>query len=160
MNKIISIIAAIGDNRELGKENKLLWHIKEDFLHFKTLTRNHPVIMGRKTFASIGKPLPDRTNIIVTSDMNFHAEGCAIMHSLDDAITHAQKLSDEIFIIGGASIYEQAIKKADKLYLTLVHSTFDADTFFPDYKNNFVETKKEEKKDENFAYTFVELQRK
>jgi dihydrofolate reductase len=155
---MISIIAAIGDNRELGKDNKIPWHIKADMKHFKKLTTGHPVIMGRKTFESIGKPLPNRDNIIVSRDNNFTAEGCKIMPSLEDAIGYASILDfDEIFIIGGASIYSQAMKFADKLYLTLVKGSFDADAFFPEYSEFKKELSREEGSEGSFRFTFLEL---
>lgn len=127
----ISIIAAIGPKRELGKNNRLLWHIPEDLKRFKKITNGHTVIMGRKTFESIGKPLPNRTNIIVTRDGNFTAANYLVTHSLNEAIEMAKKHGEtEAFIIGGGQIYEQAIGIADKLYLTIVKGDFTADTFF------------------------------
>lgn len=152
---MLSIIAAIGDNRELGKDNKLLWHIPEDLKRFKTLTAGHTVIMGRKTYESIGKPLPNRTNIVITKDNTFTAPGCIITHSLEEAIK--QSSDTETFIIGGASIYQQAIDRADKLYLTKVKGTFDADTYFPDYSRFSTVVSKEEKHDDTYTYTFLEL---
>lgn len=152
---MLSIIAGIGDNRELGKNNTLLWHIPEDMKRFKTLTTGHTVIMGRKTYESIGKPLPNRTNIVITSEKEFLAPGCIIAHSLDEAI---QKSHDtETFIIGGASVYAQALPIADKLYLTKVKGTFDADTFFPDYSRFSNVVSKVEKHDDRYTYTFLEL---
>lgn len=155
MKKTLSIIAAIGDNRELGKNNQLLWHIPEDLKRFKALTLGHTVIMGRKTYEYLGKPLPNRTNIIITNDKEFTAPGCTIAHSLDEAI---QKSSDtETFIIGGASIYKQAIDRVDKLYLTRVSGSFDADAFFPDYSRFSHVVSKAEKHDDTYTYTFLEL---
>ena len=134
---MISIIAAIGKNRELGKDNKLLWHIPEDFKRFKTLTSGHIVIMGRKTFESIGKPLPNRANIVVTKNQAWTALGCTVCYSLEEAIEKAKKnlpAGRQVFIIGGAEIYKQGIQYADKLYLTLVNQEYpEADAFFPDY---------------------------
>lgn len=154
----ISIIAAIGSNRELGKDNKLLWHIPEDLKRFKELTLNYPVIMGRKTFQSIGKPLPNRTNIIITHDKDYQQEGCFITHSLSEAIELAKtKDNNEIFIIGGGQIYNQAINIADKLYLTIVKGTFDADTFFPDYLRFKKIIFKREGLFDKYKYTFLEL---
>lgn len=154
----ISIIAAIGKNRELGKDNKLLWHIPADFVRFKKITTGHPVIMGRKTYESIGKPLPDRTNMVVTRDVYYHAPGCTVCHSLQEALEKAKKKdSDEIFIIGGGQLYSQAMKVADKLYLTLVNGTFDADTFFPDYSRFKKTVYKQTGVSGNFSYTFLEL---
>lgn len=152
---MLSIIAGIGDNRELGKNNTLLWHIPEDMKRFKTLTTGHTVIMGRKTYESIGKPLPNRTNIVITSEKEFLAPGCIITHSLDEAI---QKSHDtETFIIGGASVYAQALPIADKLYLTKVKGTFDADTFFPDYSRFSNVVSSVRKQDDTYTYTFLEL---
>lgn len=131
---MISIIAAIGKNRELGKNNKLLWNIPSDMKRFRTLTAGHPVIMGRKTFESIGRPLQGRTNIVVSHQTDFLPEGITVKPSLEEAITYAHTIdTEEIFIIGGAQIYEQAIGIANQLYLTLIDQTFDADAFFPDY---------------------------
>lgn len=131
---LISIIVAIGKNRELGKNNKLLWHIPADMKRFKEKTRGHAVIMGRKTFESIGKPLANRTNIVITRNRLLHREGVIVAYSLEEAINIARKHEkEEIFIIGGAQIYSQAISLADKLYLTIVKGKYDADVFFPEY---------------------------
>ena len=155
---IVSIIAAIGKNRELGKDNKLLWHIPQDLQRFKELTLNHPIIMGRKTFQSIGKPLLNRTNIIITHDQNFQAEGCLVTHSLEEAIDLAKiKDNKEIFIIGGGQIYKQAMNITDKLYLTIIKGKFDADTFFPDYSRLKKIVFKKEEQFSKYQYTFLEL---
>ena len=155
---IISIIAAIGENRGIGKDNKLLWHIRQDLERFKKLTLGHPVIMGRITFESIGKPLPKRTNIIVTRDKNYKIEGCLIAHSFQGAIDKAKKEeNDEIFIIGGEQIYKQGIDYADKLYLTIVHDNFAADAFFPDFSQFKTVISKKEGKTDQYRYTFLEL---
>lgn len=136
MNPRISIIAVIGKNRELGKDNKLLWHISEDLKRFKQLTMGHPVIMGHTTFRSIGRPLPGRTNIVVSRDPDLKIENCLIAHSIKKAIEEAKKLDNEkIFIIGGGKIYQQSIDLADRLYLTVVNASTDADTYFPVYSN-------------------------
>lgn len=157
---MISIIAAVGENRELGKNNKLLWDIPEDMEHFRTKTRGHAVIMGRRTYESIGHALPARPNIVITRDTSFATpDGCLIAHSLDEALTIAhQKDQQEIFIIGGANIYAQAIDIADKLYLTVVHQPFpDADTFFPDYSRFSKEIERKESAGNGYTYTFLEL---
>lgn len=156
---MISLIAAIGPNRELGLNNKLLWHIPEDLARFKKITLGHPVIMGRKTYQSIGKPLPNRINIVVTHDQNFKAPPeVKICNSLEEAITTAkQQAAGEIFIIGGASIYQQAIPFADKLYLTVVKGTFKADTFFPDYSPFKKVVFEEKHQTDKYIFTFVEL---
>jgi dihydrofolate reductase len=155
----ISIIAGIGKNRELGAENKLLWNIPEDLKFFREKTKGHPVIMGRKTYESIGRILPNRPNLIITRDNNFSIPGVIICHSLDEAIKHAKELDrNEIFIIGGANVYAQAIGIADKLYLTVVDAEFRADTFFPEYEKRFKTViSKRESHDENFRYTFYGL---
>ena len=133
---LISIIAAIDDKRGLGRDGKLLWQIPEDLKRFKRITLGYAVIMGRKTFESIGQPLPERLNIIVTRDRNYQVADCMVCHSLSEAIHEAKsKDQKEIFIIGGGEIYQQAIGTADKLYLTLIKGDFGADTFFPDYSD-------------------------
>lgn len=156
----ISLIAAIGSNRELGKNNKLLWHIPEDMKRFKNLTTNHVVIMGRKTFQSIGKPLPNRTNIVITRDPSFVCQNCVVCHSLEDALKRGGEIEkEEIFIIGGGQIYKQALNLADKLYLTIVEGDFDADTFFPDY-SEFKKVVYEKKGvSDSCNYTFIDLEK-
>jgi len=170
----ISIIAAIGKNRELGKDNRLLWHIPEDLKRFKKITTGHVVIMGRKTFESLGRPLPNRVNIIITRDKNYQIKKdnssidrsiepkTRICISLEEAIRLAKKLKpddNEVFIIGGGQIYKQAINIADKLYLTVVEGEFDADTFFPDYSRfNKVLYKKTGQTDK-YCYEFLELEK-
>lgn len=135
---ILSIIVVVDENRGIGKDNKLLVSLPMDLKRFKKLTMGHTIIMGRKTFESILSyakgPLPGRTNIVVTSDLNLKHEGFIFVDSLNYAIEKAKEIEKkEIFIIGGASIYDQAIDLADRLYLTLVKSSFNADTFFPNY---------------------------
>jgi dihydrofolate reductase len=132
---IISMIAVIGKNRELGRKNELLWKIPEDMRRFKDLTSSHVVIMGQRTFQSIGKKLPDRENIVLSNDENFVAEGCHICHSVDEALEKAESFGNHgVFVIGGGQIYKQFIPLADKLYLTIVdREEKDADTYFPDY---------------------------
>lgn len=163
---MLSIIAAIGKNRELGKDNKLLWHISEDLKRFKNLTKNRAVIMGRKTFESIGKLLPDRVNIIITHNFSYKIPGAIIVDSLEKAIAKAREKSEksEIFVIGGGQIFEQAIKIANKLYLTIVDppdgkTGFDADTFFPDYSDFKKVVFEKPSKSPTHKYTFLELER-
>ena len=158
---MISIIAAIGKNRELGKDNKLLWHIPEDLKRFKELTSGHVVIMGRKTYESIGKPLPNRINIIVTRDNDYHQKDTIVCHSLEEALRQAQgKPSKEVFIIGGGEIYKQGLEYADKLYLTLIDKEYpEADAFFPDY-SEFKRILSEENHEENgIFFKFIDLAR-
>ena len=128
---MITIIAAIGKNNALGKDNQLLWKLPKDLKHFKSLTENHPIVMGRKTYESIGKPLPDRTNIVVSRKENWFSEEILIVSKLKEAIKFAKKIDDNIFIIGGGEIYNQTMELADKLEITLVDEDFEADTFFP-----------------------------
>jgi dihydrofolate reductase len=161
---MISLIAAIGKNNELGKDNTLLWNMPADMKYFRDTTRGHSVIMGRKTFESIGRPLPNRRNIIITRDKEYNTEGIEIVYSLDEAIEKVRD-EDESFIIGGAEIYKQAIEKADKLYITEIDEVFpEADTFFPIIdKNIWKETRREDFKKDNeniYDYSFVEYIRK
>lgn len=127
---MLSIIVAVAENNVIGKDNSLIWHLPRDMKHFKETTTGHCVIMGRKTFESNGRPLPNRTNIIITRDKNYKTDGCIIVNSLEDAIKQAQK-DPEAFIIGGGLIYEMAMPLVDRIYLTKIHQEFDGDTFFP-----------------------------
>ncbi len=152
------MIAALSENKVIGKDNTLLWHIPEDFKRFKTITSGHPIIMGRKTYQSIGKPLPNRSNIVVTRDAEFTAEGCIIVNSLEHGIEKAKEIDhEEIFIIGGGELYKQGINYADKLYLTIVHNQFDGDTFFPDYTEFKHIVFEQNSKDDTYNYTFIDL---
>ena len=166
----ICAVVAIGKNRELGKDGKLLWHIPDDLKRFKELTLGHPIIMGRKTFESIlgytqGKPLPGRTNIVVTRDADWKYEGVIVVSSLEEGIGTAKQLApEEIHIAGGAHIYEQALPYIDKLYLTLIDSdppAGGADTFFPAYEKEFTKKVFEEAREWNrLKYRWVDLERK
>jgi len=161
-NPIISAIVAMGENRVIGAKNQLPWHLPADLAHFKTITTGHPILMGRKTYESIGKPLPNRTNIILTRDPNYQVDGCLVVSSVDEAI--AQTPADtEIFIIGGAEIYQQFLSHIQRLYLTIVHQEFDGDVFFP--KMNMDEWKEISREahtaDERnvYAYSFLILEK-
>jgi len=163
----------MGPNRELGRDNKLLWHISEDLKRFKTLTTGHVIIMGRKTYESIGKPLPNRYNIIITRDKDYlkKNEGVSInqlidtlvVDSLYEALQQAKseyiqhKFPGEAFIIGGGQIYAEGIKLVDTLYLTLVEGVYKADTFFPDYSMFKKVISKEEKEEKGQRFAFIEL---
>lgn len=154
----ISIIAAIGKDRELGKDNKLLWHIPEDFKRFKEITQNHVVIMGRKTFESIGKPLSKRTNFIITRDKDYIVNGARVFYSMEEAIKAAERKAEkEIFIIGGGQLYNQAINITDKLYLTLIEKEFEADTYFPDYSLFKKKIFEQAGESNGLKYKFLEL---
>ena len=162
LNAMLSIIAVIGKNRELGKDNKLLWHLSDDLKRFREITKGHPVIMGRKTFESIGRPLPDRDNIVITSDRTYEKEDIKVVYTLDEAlqIADSSKGNDEIFIIGGGSVYAQAIDRADRLYLTVVDGSADADTFFPDYSRFTKIIFQEEREEEGVRFTYLTLSAK
>ena len=154
---MIILIAAVAENNALGKDNQLVWHLPNDFKRFKTLTSGHHIIMGRKTFESFPKPLPNRTHIIITRQKNYKYEGCLIASSLEKAIEMAPK-NEDIYVIGGGEIYKQSIEIADKIEITRVHSSFEADTYFPEIDSDKWKLVFEEhhKKDEkhNFDFTF------
>ncbi len=156
---MISIIVAVDEKRGIGKDNTLPWHIPEDLKRFKNLTSGHPIIMGRKTFESIGKPLPNRTNIIITRDANYSSMGTFVTHSLEDALHLAQGApgSEEIFVIGGGQIFQQALPIVGRIYLTLVKGIFPADVFFPDYSGFAKVISSEQSQDQ--ACTFLTLER-
>ena len=159
---MITIIAAIGKNNALGKDNQLLWKLPKDLKHFKSLTENHPIVMGRKTYESIGKPLPNRTNIVVSRKENWFAEDILIVSKLKEAIKFAKKIDEDVFIIGGGEIYKQTMELADKLEITLVDEDFEADTFFPKIdmkiwqKTNEQFHEKHEKNNHNFYFQTYE----
>ena len=153
---IISLIVAMGRNKVIGRNNSLPWYLPADMKRFKEITTGKPVIMGRKTFESIKKPLPNRINIIVTHDVNYKAEGCMIAHSVEEALKAAEG-KDEVMVIGGSKIYEQFLPIANKIYLTVIDEDFDGDTFFPEYKKeDWKEVSREEhKEDEQNWYDYV-----
>lgn len=127
---MISVIVAVAENGVIGDKNQLLWHISEDLKHFKAHTSGHPVVMGRKTFESLGRPLPNRTNVVITRQADLQIEGCTMAHSLEEALV-LFPAEEEIFIIGGAQIYAQAMPLADRFILTRVHHPYEGDTHFP-----------------------------
>ncbi|HVM76780.1 MAG TPA: dihydrofolate reductase [Candidatus Paceibacterota bacterium] len=153
----IAIIAAMGENRVIGNHGTIPWHLPADFKHFKEITMGHPVLMGRKTFESIGKPLPGRMNIVITRDEGFAMGGVTAAHSLEAAIAIGAKHdSKKIFIIGGGQIYERAMAVATAIYLTVVHGTFEGDVLFPEMPAgqwSLVSTESHAK-DEKNAYDF------
>lgn len=158
----ISIIAAVAENRVIGHKNQLPWHLPNDLRNFKALTLNKPVIMGRKTFESIGKPLPGRENIIITRQQDYPAPGCQVMDSLEQALEYASD-QEEVMIIGGANIYEQALPHADRMYITQIHCGFNGDALFPEWNEaEWREVKREDHSDDNlnvFPYSFLVLER-
>lgn len=154
---MIILIAAVAENNALGKDNQLVWHLPNDFKRFKTLTSGHYIIMGRKTFESFPKPLPNRTHIIITRQKNYKYEGCFIASSLERAMEIVPK-NEDVFVIGGGEIYKQSLEIADKIEITKVHATFEADTYFPEidldkWKLVFEEHHKKDEK-HNFDFTF------
>jgi dihydrofolate reductase len=156
----ISIIAAVGKNRELGKNNELIWRISPDLKRVKELTTGHPIIMGRKTFDSIGRPLPNRTNIVI-SRAQVCIEGCLVFDTLEKGIEAAKAIdTKEIFIFGGASIYEEALPFTDRLYLTVIDAEDpEADTYFPDYSEFTKIISKENHPEQEPPFTWYTLEK-
>jgi len=160
----VSCIAALDEKRGIGKDNKLLFQIPEDFERMRGLTKGHPIVMGRKNFESIGRVLPNKTNIIVTRNIDFEVEGAEVCYSLESGIDLGRKSKggEEVFIFGGGQIYREALRKnlVDKLYLTLVEGDFGADTFFPEYEKDFKKVIFEKKgKWRGYRYRFLDLER-
>ena len=138
---IISIIAAVSDNNVIGKNNKLPWHLPEDLKRFKEVTSGHTVIMGRKTYESIGRPLPNRVNIVITRNKDFKPKGVKVVHSIEEALSLASEAGEtETFIIGGAEIYKQALPLANKIYLTRINKNYKGDAYFPELGKEWKET--------------------
>lgn len=160
----LSMIAALGKNRVIGNNNKMPWHLPADLQFFKKTTMGNPIIMGRKTYDSIGRPLPGRLNIILSRDKNLLIDGCTVVNSLEQAMLVANEQdSAEVFITGGSYLYNTYLEEADRLYLTLIDEDFEGDTYFPDYtqydwkpiqKNTYSADDKNP-----YAYTFVTLDR-
>lgn len=162
---MLAIVVAAAENNVIGKDNDLIWHLPADLKHFKSLTMGHPMIMGRKTFEAIGKPLPGRTSIIITSQKDYQAEGCVVVHSLEEAIAKGRELdAEQVSIIGGANVYKQALPLADTLYLTRVHASFEGDAYFPELPDDawqVVDQEHHEPDEKNkHSYTFLTLKRK
>ena len=159
----LSIIVAMDKNRAIGKDGILPWHLSADLQHFKKITMDKPIVMGRKTHESIGRPLPGRENIILTRDKDYYAEACTILHSLDEIVDHC-KDHEEVMITGGAEIYNVTLDKASRLYLTEVHTEINGDTFFPEFnRDDWNEISREDfKADEKneFDYSFLVLEKR
>lgn len=162
---IVSLMVAYSRNRVIGKDNRLLWRLSDDLKNFKRVTSGHHIIMGRKTYESIGRALPNRTNVVITRNSEFQAPGCIIVHSLDEALKLAHDNGDsEAIITGGGEIYLQSLSKVDKLYITEVDCEIEGDAYFPDLDIsdwklvNEIQWDKDEKNE--FAWTFKELSRK
>jgi dihydrofolate reductase len=150
------MIAAVGENNELGKDNDLVWHLPDDFKRFKLLTTGHHIIMGRKTFESFPKPLPNRTHIVITRNKAYQPELAVVVHSMEEALEKAQE-DERPFIIGGGEIYKMGLEVATCIELTRVHGTFDADTYFPEIPKDkwSLQSEVHHPKDERHDYAFT-----
>ncbi len=170
----LALIAAVADNNAIGINNKMPWYLPGDLRYFKAVTMGKPIIMGRKTFDSLKKPLPGRTNIVITRDKSWQYEGVKVVHSLDDAMALAEALilaeapalingNEEVMVIGGEQIYRLAIEQADRLYLTRVYQSFDGDAFFPEIaQQQWRETSREDiqsEDDQPLTYSYLVLDR-
>lgn len=154
------IVAAMAENRVIGREGGMPWHLPADLKHFKAVTMQHPIVMGRRTYESIGRALPGRTNIVITHRRDYTAPGCRIAGSLDEALTG---LEGEVMIIGGGEIYRQALPRTSRIHLTLIHTRVDGDTTFPELGPEWVEVEREERPaDERnpYALSFLRLERR
>jgi dihydrofolate reductase len=159
----LSLIVAMAENRTIGLNKEMPWHLSADLKKFKKITMGHPIIMGRKTFESIGKPLPGRKNIIISRNSNYLQEGCEVFNSLDSALESCSK-EEEIFVIGGATLYESILEKSDRLYITEIKKSFAGDTWFPEFdQNQWSEYQREDIDNDvrvDFSYSFVTYDRK
>ena len=155
---MLTMIAAAAENNALGKDNDLVWHLPDDFKRFKRITSGHHIIMGRKTFESFPKLLPNRTHVVITRKKDYKAEGAIVVHSLQEAI-RVSKLDEQPFIIGGGEIYKMGLEKTQRIELTRVHGNFNADAFFPEINPAEWELKNEQfhDKDEKHQYAFTYL---
>ena len=157
----ISLIVAMGENRVIGANNQMPWHLSADLKRFRQITMGKPMLMGRKTHESIGRPLPGRKNIVLTANPDYQAAGCVVVHSLDEALQEAD--AEELMVIGGAALYRECLPLAERLYLTLIHREFAGDTFFPEFDPAaWRETAREDidhDPDSGLSYSFVTLDR-
>lgn len=159
----ISLIVAMSSNRVIGIENRLPWHLSADLKKFKSITMGSPILMGRKTHESIGRPLPGRTNIVVTRNPDYRPQGCEVYNDIESAMNRCRS-HHEIFVIGGATFYEAMLPVADFMYLTEIRRAFTGDTFFPEIDSeHWQETHREDILDDpdaSFGYSFVKLERR
>ena len=162
----VALIVAVSENNVIGRDNQLPWHLPEDLQYFKSVTMGKPILMGRKTYDSIGRPLPGRANIVITRDPNWTAEGVIVVNSLEDAMAEGAQAcnateSDEIMVIGGAQIYRDCLPIADKLYLTKVDAEIEGDAFFPEIDNNQWQKTSEKTPNDlaKYPYRFIILER-
>lgn len=155
---VVTLIAAAAENNELGKDKDLVWHLPDDFKRFKQLTTGHYIIMGRRTFETFPKLLPNRTHVVITRKKNYSPEGAIVVHSIDEALDVA-KNDAQPFVIGGGEIYKLSLPKADRIELTRVHGTFDADTYFPEFdeENWKLVSSEFHPKDDRHNYSFTYL---
>ena len=156
----LSIIVAMSSNRVIGVNNTLPWHLSEDLKHFKSLTTDHTIIMGRKTYESIGRPLPNRRNIVISRNSNTSYEGVEVVHSLEDAFSISTN-DKEVFVIGGSNIYEQALSFVDQLYITEIKKSFIGDAFFPEInKQIWIEYSRDDHvTNDGLEFSFVKYQK-
>lgn len=161
---MIASIFAMSENRVIGKNNQLPWHLPADLKYFKNTTLHHPILMGRKTFESIGKPLPQRTSIIITRQPDYTVPNTIVANSVAEGIKAGKNLAEDIFIIGGAEILQEALPLIDTMYLTLIHETFAGDVFYPDYnQQEWQEVWREDHEPDEknkYSYSFIKLKRK
>jgi dihydrofolate reductase len=154
---VLKILVAFDENRVIGKNNALIWHLPADLKRFKALTTGHVIIMGRKTFESIGRPLPNRTTIVISRQQDLQIDGVILTHSVEEAILKAKSISrDDIFIVGGAEIYQLSLPLADQILVTQLHDIFEGDAFFPEISPAIWEVAEQERgiTDEQNAYQF------
>ena len=156
----VTLVAAVADNGVIGNDGDIPWRIPEDFAHFKALTIGHVLVMGRATYESIGRPLPGRTTIVLTRDPAWTAEGVLVARGLDEALELASGIDDEVFVVGGAGVYAQALDRADAQVLTEVHLSPDGDTLYPDFdRADWLETRRERHLDAEIPFELVWLAR-
>lgn len=159
---MISLIVAHDENNVIGLNNAMPWHLPGDLAYFKRTTMGKPMIMGRKTFESIGKPLPGRTNIVITRDEEYAREGIVIVHSLEEALAQAEKESEEIMIIGGEQIFRMILPMANRLYVTKIEKQYEGDTFFPSYGDEWqvVSQSDVNETEDGLKFTYLVYERK
>ncbi|MCB9072839.1 MAG: dihydrofolate reductase [Bdellovibrionaceae bacterium] len=154
-------VAALSENRAIGIDGDLPWKISADLKHFKSLTVNKCIIMGRKTFESLPSALPKRTNVVITRDTNYQAPGAHVFTSIEQAIDFCQnESSDDIMIVGGAEIYKQTLDRAARLYLTIIHTNVKGDAFYPEFENQFTLVDKKDAEENGFHFSFCTFDRK
>lgn len=158
----LSVVVAMGENRVIGVDNRMPWHLPADLKRFRQITLGKPILMGRHTHESIGRPLPGRKNIVLTTDRNYTAPGCVVAHGLEEALREAD--GDEAMVIGGSALYREFLPRAERLYLTLIHRAFAGDTFFPEFDwREWRETAREDVADDpdsgGLSYSFLVLER-